>query len=397
MKNSLLGLVLLVLAGGAAAHRVDDATARAILRSSANVYATAPAFRETITYRVKSPSADEGAKKIIVEAGPHGAVAVADPVFAAVARNGMLYVTKHDDSARFVARPHRGDLAASLGAVFGTHGELFEPVEIAMRSHKPLEVWLSALRFGVLDTLTIAAAKNGDGGAPDEIRLVATNGELTLRIDAASHRMQSFAARVRPAGAPPDMVLVIEGTFAFERLDANADVPRFETGRMSRVADLADLMAAGLAVGKPAPAFDLVTLDGEPITLADLRGYAVVLDFWATWCAPCWEGLKQTQRLHDWAQATGARVKVFAVNTLEQKTAPEGRTARVRRFLDAQHLALPCVLDNDEKAFHAVGSPGLPSVVVLSPAGIVVNVHQGLFPNMLGRLKEEIAKAEVTN
>ncbi len=42
-----------------------------------------------------------------------------------------------------------------------------------------------------------------------------------------------------------------------------------------------------LLEGKPAPAFDLQTLDGAPISLQSLKGKKVVLNFWSTWCIPC--------------------------------------------------------------------------------------------------------------
>ncbi len=46
-------------------------------------------------------------------------------------------------------------------------------------------------------------------------------------------------------------------------------------------------LVAGQIIGKPAPDFTLKTLDGKTLTLSQLRGKAVVLNFWATWCPPC--------------------------------------------------------------------------------------------------------------
>jgi len=46
-------------------------------------------------------------------------------------------------------------------------------------------------------------------------------------------------------------------------------------------------LAPGQVIGRVAPDFSLKTLDGKTLTLSDLRGKAVVLNFWATWCPPC--------------------------------------------------------------------------------------------------------------
>jgi peroxiredoxin len=66
-------------------------------------------------------------------------------------------------------------------------------------------------------------------------------------------------------------------------LFVGSNVARKRQAQASRTGAL----VAGQVVGKPAPDFTLKTLDGKTLKLSDLRGKAVVLNFWATWCPPC--------------------------------------------------------------------------------------------------------------
>ncbi|MFQ5589443.1 MAG: TlpA disulfide reductase family protein, partial [Nitrospiria bacterium] len=66
--------------------------------------------------------------------------------------------------------------------------------------------------------------------------------------------------------------------------------------------------ARGAGIGKPAADFTLPALNGEDIALTHYRGKVVLLNFWASWCAPCREELPELDRLHRHFQPKGFEV-----------------------------------------------------------------------------------------
>src|SRR5207253_2073691 len=60
----------------------------------------------------------------------------------------------------------------------------------------------------------------------------------------------------------------------------------------------AGVAEANSLAGKPAPDFKLTSLDGSSVSLAELKGSVVVLDFWATWCGPCVMSLPHLDKLY---------------------------------------------------------------------------------------------------
>jgi peroxiredoxin len=66
----------------------------------------------------------------------------------------------------------------------------------------------------------------------------------------------------------------------------------------------------------PAPEFDLPRTDGSRVRLADLRGRFVLLDFWATWCAPCELEVEELNAV--WERIRGTGVELLAISVDER-------------------------------------------------------------------------------
>jgi peroxiredoxin len=387
--------ILLVALGGllsltavAETEVLDIQKARTTLESSAKAYRDVVALRDKLSYVVKAPGSPEENKAEEYVFGPGGAVLVKNALLQAVAIDSRFYLIQNDVSDRYVAAPYDGDFGATLRHVAG-NGSLFEPPPLVLHEGKSVDDLLNALRFNLLEPLKIAGLRESANGKA-EVRFVANNGELTLAIDPKTHFFTGVSFEVKPPGAPAGLMVRVNGTFAPQVLTGAEAAISFDPGARTAVDNLTDLVSTRLTAGSAAPDFELETLDGKKTALHDLHGRIVVLDFWATWCVPCWTALKETQSLSQWAATEKLPVSIFAVNTLERGSDSKEKLERVRHFWDSQHLTMPTLVDLDSKMFGAYQSPGLPSVVVISPSGKIFRYHEGLFPKMLETLKSEL-------
>jgi len=121
-------------------------------------------------------------------------------------------------------------------------------------------------------------------------------------------------------------------------------------------------------LGQPAPAVALPDLAGHEVTLAGLRGRAVVLNFWATWCPPCKEELPALAEA--WRRAQGTCVEIVGVT---EESSREDAAAEVVRHA----LPYPIVFDADGGVGRAYGVTGLPRTYLIDPEGKVRKVFSG--------------------
>jgi cytochrome c biogenesis protein CcmG, thiol:disulfide interchange protein DsbE len=124
----------------------------------------------------------------------------------------------------------------------------------------------------------------------------------------------------------------------------------------------------GYAEGVRPPNFTAHTLDERPLSLSDLRGRVVILNFWASWCVECRPELPVLERLH---RDLGPRgLTVVGVNAREA-------SATVRRYADSLGLSFPLVLDPDGKVNVLYGVIGLPSTFLVGRDGRAVALAIG--------------------
>lgn len=108
------------------------------------------------------------------------------------------------------------------------------------------------------------------------------------------------------------------------------------------------------------PAFELAAWEGPAVSLAALRGQPVLLNFWASWCAPCRVELPSLELLATRHEAEG--LQVFAVNYRETD-------GTLRRFIDETGLTLPVLRDRDGAAAQAYGVRVFPSSIAIGRDG----------------------------
>ena len=119
-----------------------------------------------------------------------------------------------------------------------------------------------------------------------------------------------------------------------------------------------------LMEGDMAPDFTLETLDGEQVSLSDLRGKVVLVNIWATWCNPCREEMPYMER-----QYQNLKDKPFEILAVSQDRLGE---TEVEPFVKEYELTFPILLDPDKKVGSLFQSSKFPESFIIGKDGVIV-------------------------
>lgn len=119
-----------------------------------------------------------------------------------------------------------------------------------------------------------------------------------------------------------------------------------------------------------APDFSLQTLEGETVTLSALRGRAVLVNLWATWCPPCRAEMPAIQKLYDEYKDQG--FVVLAVNMTYQDDA-----RAIAPFMQENNLSFPVLLEETGEMARKYELRSLPSSFFINRDGIIQEVVIG--------------------
>ena len=134
-------------------------------------------------------------------------------------------------------------------------------------------------------------------------------------------------------------------------------------------------------LGAAAPSFELSSPNGkQKVSLASYAGKVVIVDFWATWCAPCHESFPVYQRIAD---KYGNKVTVIGVSVDED---PAG----IPKFVKETGAKFPLAWDDGQITSKSYQPPTMPTSYVIDKSGIVRFVHSGFHAGEEQELESEL-------
>ena len=142
------------------------------------------------------------------------------------------------------------------------------------------------------------------------------------------------------------------------------------------------LQSLAIQPGDPAPGLVLPGFDGgQEVSLSELRGKIVYVDFWASWCEPCRRSLPLYEQL---SNSLGSdRLQILAVNLDEDRKDAEN-------FLKRHPVSYPVLLDPSGESAREWAVLAMPSSYLVDSKGRLTHIYIGFEPSHIGKIEHDI-------
>jgi cytochrome c biogenesis protein CcmG/thiol:disulfide interchange protein DsbE len=134
--------------------------------------------------------------------------------------------------------------------------------------------------------------------------------------------------------------------------------------------------------GKPAPELEVTDIKGNPVSLANLKGKTVLLDFWTSWCPPCLADAPSLDKLY--ARYGSTNLMIIGISVNEERDI-------VERFLQKKPHVFPVVLTSENEMQHPYQVGKFPTYMVIAPDGTLNAAFEG--DQGFGELRRHLEKA----
>jgi len=180
----------------------------------------------------------------------------------------------------------------------------------------------------------------------------------------------------------------LDVTYALKRMSygaADPDVFRLPESGMREVKQLTPWNEARIKkhlVGKPAPELQVTDIQGNPVSLSNLKGKTVMLDFWTTWCPPCQNDSPAIEKLNQ--RYGGKDLMIIGISIDEDRET-------VEKYLKKHPHSFPVVLSSENSLPRPYQIRVFPTYLVIGADGTLISAEEG--DQGFGKLRKTLEKA----
>ena len=141
-----------------------------------------------------------------------------------------------------------------------------------------------------------------------------------------------------------------------------------------------------ISVGDPAPAFAAPTLEGDTLSLADFRGSPLLVNIWATWCAPCRKEMPEIEELYQEYKDRGFKVVAVSIDN-------RGAADQIAEFAEEMGVSFTILHDAEQAITRTYQTIGVPESFLIDADGVLLARWTGRFQPMDPAVKALVEEA----